>query len=91
MTKKNVKTLVFDGENYFGHCSVPEHDNYYLNIGRGHWMVCDKCKIKWFIGANLFSSWRGQNRNIWEANAERIKNYDEIDINAPCHLKKHGG
>lgn len=87
MTKKSKKHLVIDDKNYFGHCDVPEHDNYYLNIGRGHWMVCDSCKISWFIGANLFSSWREQNRDVWEANAERIKNYNEIDINAPCHIK----
>jgi len=91
MTKKNEKYLVFDDKNYFGHCPVKGHDNYYLNIERDHWMVCDSCKIKWFIGANLFGGWREENRDIWEANYKRIKAYHEIDINAPCHIKKHGG
>lgn len=77
MTKSTQ--VIRDDDNYFGHCPIPEHENYYLNIGRGHWMVCDECKIKWFIGANLFSSWREENKGTWRANAKRIKDYQEID------------
>ena len=73
------KVVVFNDDNYFGHCPFEEHDNYYLNIGRGHWMVCDKCKMKWFIGANLFCSWKGQDEAIWRANAEKITKYTEVD------------
>ena len=65
-------------EHCFGHCPFPKHENYYLNIGRGHWMVCDKCKITWMIGANLFSSWRQENETIWRANSERIKEYKVV-------------
>lgn len=65
-------------KNYFGHCSFPNHINYYLNIGRCHWMVCDMCRIKWLIGENLFSSWREENETIWRANAERIRSYKEV-------------
>jgi len=75
-----TKTVVFNDDDYFGHCPIPEHENYYLNVGRRHWMVCDKCKITWFIGANLFSSWRQQNKAIWRKNAEIIMEYTEIDI-----------
>jgi hypothetical protein len=71
---------VFDDEHYFGHCSVAEHDNYYLNFGRAHWMVCDECRIKWFIGENLFSSWRRQNQMIWNENSERLKEYETVEI-----------
>ena len=74
------KPVEFNDEHYFGHCSCPEHENHYLNIGRCHWMICNKCKIKWFIGENLFSSWREQNENIWRENEEKIRNYREVDI-----------
>jgi hypothetical protein len=77
MTKSTP--VIRDDDNYFGHCPIPEHENYYLNIGRGHWMVCDECKIKWFIGANLFSSWREENKGTWRTNAKRIKDYQGID------------
>jgi len=76
-----TKTLIFDDdENYFGHCPVPEHENYYLNIGRSHWMVCDKCKIKWFMGENLFSSWRTQSEETWKRNEETIAGFEEVDF-----------
>ena len=79
MTKP--KEIIFDDdENYFGHCPVPEHENYYLNIGRAHWMVCDKCRIKWLMGENLFSSWRGQSEETWKANAEEIADYKAVDF-----------
>ena len=75
-----AEAIVFNDDNYFGHCPISGHENYYLNISRGHWMVCDKCKITWFIGANLFSSWRRENKAIWRANVEKISGYKEIDI-----------
>ena len=76
------KPVVFNDEHYFGHCSTLEHDNYYLNVHRAHWMVCDKCRIKWLIGANLFSSWRKQNEIIWNANAEKLRKYREVNPGA---------
>ena len=75
-----TQAVLFNDDNYFGHCPVPEHQNYCLNIGRGHWMVCDKCRIKWFMGANLFSSWRYQNEDVWRANEKELRKYREIDI-----------
>ena len=81
-----VVKVVFDDEHYFGHCSFHGHKNYYLNIGRTHWMVCDECKIKWLIGENLFSSWREENETIWKKNAERIRNYKE-PLNCPPFSK----
>ena len=75
------KEIIFDDdENYFGHCPVPDHENCYRNIGRSHWMVCDKCKIKWFMGENLFSSWRSESEEIWKANAEGIADYKVGDF-----------
>ena len=87
MTDKEA--VLFDDDNYFGHCAVLEHQNYYLNVGRGHWMVCDKCRIKWFIGANLFSSWRYQNEDTWIANEKKLRKYREIDIRTTS-AGKHG-
>jgi len=72
--------LIFNEHHYFGHCPILAHENYYLNISRGHWMVCDDCKIKWFIGANLFNSWRNQTKTTWKNNFTRIKNYKEITL-----------
>ena len=51
-------------------------------------MVSDKCRIKWFIGANLFSSWRYQNEDIWIANEKKLRKYREIDIERPAPVSK---
>jgi len=74
------EAVVFNDDHYFGHCAVPEHENYYMNVERAHWMVCDKCQIKCLIGANLFSSWRYQNDDVWQANEVKLRKYREIDI-----------
>ena len=79
--KAKQKRLVFDNDNYFGHCLIPEHENFYLNIGRQNWMYCDECKIRWFMGENLISTWRQENEDIWEKNYKKIKDYEELDIN----------
>ena len=65
-------------DDYFGHCPVRGHENYYLNLGRAHWMVCDECKIKWLVGENLFSSWRTEDRETWRQNFERLNRYREV-------------
>jgi hypothetical protein len=52
-------------------------------------MAYDKCRIKWLIGANLFSSWRYQNVDIWMANEKKLRKYREIDIRTTS-ASKHG-
>jgi uncharacterized protein YeaO (DUF488 family) len=73
-----VKLVFDDDKNYWGHCPHPEHENYNMNIGRAHWMVCDVCKIKWLIGSNLFSSWRYESEETWIANSKHIKDYKNL-------------
>ena len=43
-----------------GRAGCPECDggDGMINIGRSHWCYCNKCKVQWCIGSNLFSSWR---------------------------------
>ena len=58
------------------HCR--KHDGY-LNIGRNHWFVCKKHKVKWLHGSNLFSHWREETQEDWDRNREDIKNYQEVE------------
>ncbi|HUE95105.1 MAG TPA: hypothetical protein VMN39_00510 [Longimicrobiaceae bacterium] len=44
----------------------------YINVGKGHWFYCKAHRTKWFIGANLFSSW------THETEAEQRARYDEM-------------
>jgi hypothetical protein len=77
----SMAKVIYDNEdNYYGHCPFPEHENCYLNIYREHWFYCDKCKIKWYWGSNLFSSWKEENEDVWAKNRKKIKNYEEITV-----------
>jgi len=51
------------------------HETRWFNIGRGHYVACDTCKTYVFVGADLMSSWQQENRNIWEANFNRVEGY----------------
>jgi hypothetical protein len=39
-----------------GRAGCPECDggDGMINIGRSHWCYCNKCKVQWRIGSNLF-------------------------------------
>jgi hypothetical protein len=58
-------------DDYFGTCPHCHHTDGYINVGKHHWFLCDKHKVKWFVGSNLFSSWRRetikQQRAAYEA------------------------
>ena len=71
---------------YFGCCTECCKDGCDLkknfcgcNIGRNHWEYCELHKQAWQIGSNLFSSWREENDEIWEANWNKIKDYTVVD------------
>ena len=54
------------------------HRTRLFNIGRGHYIACDECRSYLFVGSNLMSSWRQENRDIWQANYESVKGYKFI-------------
>ena len=43
---------------YFGGCPGCTLNNGHLNVGRTHWIVCHKHRVRWCVGSNLFSGWR---------------------------------
>ena len=49
-----------------------------INIERGHFGVCDECKTYIFLGSNLTSSWRNEDKDIWEKNKKELKNYNMV-------------
>ena len=44
------------------------HETRMFNIGRGHYIACDKCRTYIFVGSNLMSCWRQENKDIWQDN-----------------------
>lgn len=47
-------------DDYFGVCpECASHDGY-RNAGKAHWFVCHEHRVRWLVGSNLFSSWKGE-------------------------------
>ncbi|MHC4060457.1 MAG: hypothetical protein ACYS7Y_24810 [Planctomycetota bacterium] len=68
------------GNFIMGECSADikcrhGHNVRLFNIGRGHYVACDECKTYIFAGANLMSCWRQENKDIWQANYDSVKDY----------------
>jgi hypothetical protein len=65
----------------FGLCPHCRNNDGYVNVGRGHWFVCDEHKVMWFAGTNLFSSWRDETdeeqRRAWAARG--LDEYSDIE------------
>ena len=79
------KEVYFDRDkNRFGHCGVEGHNNFIRNLRRDHWMCCDQCKLKWYIGSNLFSTWCDETEEDWRRNFEIIKEYEEFSEDRNC-------
>ena len=63
----------------FGDCPKCGKNDGYLNVGREHWFVCGKHRVKWFVGTNLFSSWRYETEQDWERSYALLAGYREIE------------
>ena len=66
-------------DDHFGVCPTCGKTDGYLNIGSRHWFVCHAHRVRWCVGSNLFSSWRDETKEQWQANADRIEDYQEIE------------
>ena len=62
-------------DNHFGACPYCGQSDGYLNDGRNHWFRCDRHKVKWWVGSNLFSSWRDEDEETWRLNRFRLAEY----------------
>jgi len=49
-------------DGYFGLCPTCHKTDGCLNVSREHWYICKEHKVKWCVGANLFSSWMYETR-----------------------------
>ena len=72
---------------YFGGCPECERDDDYLNVGKSHWFVCDEHKTTWFVGSNLFCSWREQSQEVWEENARQLSEYKDVERLRPTAFR----
>jgi len=59
---------------------VHGHEVRMFNIGRGHFVACDKCRTYISVGANLNSDWRRENKDIWQANSDSVEGYKFVEF-----------
>jgi hypothetical protein len=68
----------FDLGTFFGDVKcVYWQETRLFNIGRGHYVACDECRTYLFVGSNLMSNWRQENRDVWQRNYDSINGYKE--------------
>jgi hypothetical protein len=68
-------------DDHFGICPTCRKNDGYINVGKGHWFYCAKHKVKWFVGTNLFRSWKHQTEDEQRAIYEALNfgTYTKID------------
>ena len=48
-------------------------------MGGHHFVVCKRHRLAWYVGANLFSSWRDEDEATWDRNEEVIRTCREVE------------
>ena len=65
---------------HFGACPICGcGGSEFRNIGRTHWFVCMNDRVRWYVGENLFSSWRLESESDWRANRELLATFREME------------
>lgn len=61
-------------DSHFGECPECGRNDGYLNAGKTHRFYCRQDRTAWYVGSNLFSSWRD------ETEAEQRAKWADIDM-----------
>jgi len=67
-------------EGYFGMCPICRKNDGYVNVGSSHWFICEEHRVRWCIGANVFSSWRDETESEQRRHCEKIGFDDFTDV-----------
>ena len=68
---------------YFGNCPLCERAPQYVNVRKAHANLCVHCKVFWWIGENLFSSYQGESEADWRRNAAMLDTFRQVE---PLHI-----
>jgi hypothetical protein len=63
----------FGGCPYCGFSEGPHH------VGRVQWLVCPEHRVRWWIGENLFRSWRSETPVEWERTRRWLNDFRIVD------------
>jgi hypothetical protein len=79
--------MAIDG--YFGLCPTCKKTDGYLNVGRSHWFICKKHRVRWCIGFKVFSSWQDETESQQRREQEAI-GFDSFAEVKPFYPKIEG-
>jgi hypothetical protein len=66
-------------DDHFGVCPECGENGGWKNIGRAHWVYCERHGLKWWVGENLISSWREETEADWVQNAAFLARLRETE------------
>jgi hypothetical protein len=71
-------------KDHFGACPHCRQFDGIMNVGKGHWLFCDEHKVRWFVGSNLFDSWKQETEEEQRAiyDAKDFGSYQDV---SPYH------
>jgi hypothetical protein len=75
----DVASIPEESSDHFGCCPICWSFGEQLNIERSHFVVCREHRLYWLIGWNLLGSWRHENADIWQRNADELEQYTEVE------------
>jgi len=55
------------------------HETRLFNIGRGHFVACDRCRTYLHVGSNLMSTWRQESEAVWQRNNDSVEGYELVE------------
>ena len=87
MTMRTDKSKKGYVDEAFGGCPRCGRTKGYMNIGRAHWLFCDRHMLKWCVGNNLFSTWRDETEEDWRRNWEKLQGYSVFEGTSPRWLR----
>jgi hypothetical protein len=65
-------TQAMEVDDYWGGCPQCGRNDGCHSVGPDHWYICRDHRVKWWVGSNLFSTWKHLTP------AEQRRNRDEL-------------
>ena len=67
-----------ESDDHWGACPACGGNDGHRNVGRHHWFFCIAHRNKWYVGDNLFSTWREETEDIWEENEQFLADFQQV-------------
>lgn len=80
--KAGMVTEKITTDEYFGGCPHCGQTDGYVNVQGAHFFICKTHQVYWWIGTNLFSSWKEEDQEIWDKNKQMLEQFTEVE---PIH------